>query len=88
MDANEAIDILRSKEDIQIMGHRTVARDMAAQALEAWEWVAKAEEMPYADDNGYKIVRVYGDDGPSIIGHGTTPLAAVLDAMRKEKGNG
>lgn len=88
MDANEAIDILRSKEGIQIMGHRTIARDMGAQALEAWAWVERMEAPPERLGDGW-ICSHYSPTRGYIAGTGMTPLAAVLDPMKKEgKGNG
>lgn len=78
MDANEAIGILRGDVSPASVLHRGIAEKMGAQALEAWEWVAR---MGCAPEGCGKDWQVYAGNG---YGEGPTPLAAVLDAMEKE----
>ena len=57
---------------------------MGAEALLAWEKVAKEGVMPrFTMDGRWRFV-FQGWDGRVVAGEGTTPLDAVLDAMSKE----
>ncbi len=61
------------------------AGEMGAQALEAWEVVKREGQMPRFTTEG-KWRFVYQQwDGVVIDGGGESPLAAVLDAMEKER---
>ena len=81
MDANEAIGILRGDVSPSSVLHPWIADRMGADALEAWEWVGQEEHNVLCN---IKRKRWEVDSGVRIIGHGPTPLAAVLDAMDKE----
>lgn len=85
MDSKRAAEVLR---DFKSSSSRLMTScNLGAQALEAWAWV---------ENNGCKLAPAHP---PKMwgalsfrdnvrLGHGHTPLAAVLDAMEKEKGNG
>ena len=81
MDAKRAAEALRHglfAEPREVME----AADLGAQALEAWAWLLSKEiqeaGVTFSESYGWRC-HVWG-----IIGHGDTPLQAVLDAMEKE----
>lgn len=82
MDAKRAAEVLRGDNDPSATD-LAVAAKLGAQALEALAWVERHKAQVFYQ---------YGDwlcvvDG-IVRGKNTTPLAAVLDAMEKEKGDG
>lgn len=85
MENNEAIGILRGTISPASVLHPQIAADLGAQALEAWAWVERTGELPYYREGGWVAVGKAAA-GEWVFGNGTTPLAAVLDAMEKEKG--
>ena len=84
MDIKRAADYLRDAR----AGNRELreAEELGAQALEAWAWLLAKERQ----ESGVTFSESYGWRCHvwAIIGHGDTPLAAVLDAMEKEAANG
>ena len=78
MTTAEAAAIMRGKG--ASMRNIFEAERMGAEALESWAWVEKTGHAP---EGRGKEWQAYGCNG---YGEGTTPLAAVLDAMEKEKG--
>ncbi len=87
MEPTEAIDILRGTTSPASVLHPQIAADMGAEALTAWEWVNRTGEMPYGFGDGYCVPCVCSS-GDMGAGYGPTPLAAVLDAMKKEATDG
>jgi len=82
MDASEAIGILRGDVSPSSVLHRGIAENMGAEALAAFGWLLSKEiqeaGVTFSESYGWRC-HVWG-----IIGHGDTPLQAVLDAMEKE----
>jgi hypothetical protein len=82
MDANRAAEVLRDPGN-HGPEEKLAARDAAIQAMEAWAWVERT---------GADVTKQSGK-WHCAVGWFThtihdTPLAAVLNAMEKEKGNG
>ncbi len=80
MEPTEAIDILRGTTSPASVLHPQIAADMGADALAAWEWM---------ETTGSEILRCRPGrcevwNGIQFISQGPTPLAAVLEAMKKE----
>lgn len=82
MDSNQAAEILRGKKGASMRDIFESER-MGAEALEAWAWAEQMQATVQPLGAGWNAETI-DDDGRCIIGTGTTPLAAVLDAMEKE----
>ena len=80
MDNAKAAEVLRQALPLLRQANVQQALDLGAQALEAWAWVERTGHAPEGRGNDWQA---YGANG---YGEGPTPLSAVLDAMRKEKG--
>ena len=83
MQPAEAIGILRSEIGPSSVLHREIAENMGADALKAWEWVERTgcQLVPAYRPKMWGVLS-FGDN--SRLGYGSTPLAAVLDAIAKE----
>ena len=91
MDASEAIGILRGDETAYYTPSMLdEAKQMGAQALEAWAWVDRTGCSVRPFGRGWAASFVGEVNGHRVYMSSSqpTPLAAVLDAMEKEKGNG
>ncbi len=94
MDNTEAIGILRGTASPASVMHPQIAADMGADALAAWELVERHKPVHFEYfECPYSIIRMtylLQHDGwvefPSIVA--PTPLAAVLDEMKKEATDG
>jgi hypothetical protein len=89
MDNAEAIEILRGTTSPASVLHPQIAADMGADALAAWEWVAKhVDDIVLSGDwrTGDGWVNIYYDDGKLSVG--ATLYGCVLDAMKKETTDG
>jgi len=64
------------------------AKRMGAQALAAWAWVDKRKASVRTFGLGWAVAHTATESGDRtfLSSTGPTPLAAVLDAMEKEKG--
>lgn len=90
MDANEASGILRGTISPSSVLHPQIAADLGAQALEAWAWVEQRRPNFHWNDGLVTgavtcAVRELSDRKATNNYYGPTPLAAVLDAMEKER---
>jgi len=84
MDGKRASEVLRGEKATEYA--RVEAQLRGAEALEAWAVVQREGQMPrFTRDGKWRFVYQKWD-GVVIAGEGATPLAAVLDAMEKEKG--
>lgn len=75
MDTKQAIEVLQTTGDDW---EQEEAALMGAQALEAWAWVERHGATPEGCGDQWQVYTGQG------YGEGSTPLAAVLDAMEKE----
>lgn len=80
MQPTEAAAILRGKG--ASMRDIFEAERMGADALEAWAWVERTKSQITVMPHGYVVERIVACRWVRL-GHGPTPLAAVVDAMSK-----
>lgn len=84
MQPTEAIEILRGTTSPASVLHPQIAADMGADALAAWEVVRREGQPPRLTMDGTWRVVYQQWEGVVIDGEGPTPLAAVLEAIKKE----
>jgi hypothetical protein len=88
MDSKRAADYLRDAR----AGNRELreAEEMGARALEAWAWVERTgcSVRPFGTLWAASFVSTVNGHRMYMSSSETTPLTAVMDAMRKERNDG
>lgn len=87
MTTKEAAEVIDSVFGYSSVEHAE-AEELAVQALEAWAWVEKHKASVRTFGIGWAVSHTATESGDRVFlsSTGPTPLAAVLDAMEKEKG--